>query len=144
MKKYISHSTKETEKIAEQFAKTLKGGDVIAFTGNLGAGKTAFVRGLAKGLEVKGEVCSPTFAIVHEYIGKINLIHFDMYRISGEDDLYTTGFFDYLEQDVITAIEWSENISGFLPENTVYVDIACDENDKQTRYITTYHKGEMN
>ena len=141
MKKYVSHNVEETQKIAEDFAKTLKSGDVLAFTGGLGAGKTAFVRGLAKGLNVKGEVCSPTFSIVHEYIGKINLVHFDMYRVSSVDDLYTTGFFDYLDQNVIMAVEWSENISAVLPENTVYINICCDENEPDTRYITISSEG---
>lgn len=131
---YHSHSVSETEQFASRFAKTLRPGDVIAFTGGLGAGKTAFVRGLAQGLGVRGEVSSPTFALVHEYTGPIPLYHFDMYRITDLDDLYSTGFFDYLESGGILAIEWSENIQGVLPENTITVEIQVL--DEQERKIT--------
>lgn len=129
MKTYLSHSVSETENFAAQFAKTLRPGDVIAFIGGLGAGKTAFVRGLAKGLELRGEVSSPTFSLVHEYTGKTTLYHFDMYRISDLDDLYSTGFFDYLDTDAILAIEWSENIDGVLPEKTIYIEISHQGED---------------
>lgn len=137
MKTYLSHSVSETEQFACDFASTLKSGDVIAFIGGLGAGKTAFVRGLAKGLNVFGEVSSPTFSLVHEYTGDIDLYHFDMYRISDLDDLYSTGFFDYLETGAILAIEWSENILDALPENTIYVNIRpVGENERE---ITVSH-----
>ncbi|MFZ2539238.1 MAG: tRNA (adenosine(37)-N6)-threonylcarbamoyltransferase complex ATPase subunit type 1 TsaE [Oscillospiraceae bacterium] len=135
MREYISGSVEETENIAKEFAKELKAGDVIAYKGNLGAGKTAFTRGLAKGLGLDCEVSSPTFALVHEYRGKdITLYHFDMYRINDFNDLYSTGYFDYLDLNQILAIEWSENIEGILEENTIFVDIqTIDEN---TRKIT--------
>lgn len=123
MEPYYSNSVSDTEQFACELAKSLHPGDVIAFTGGLGAGKTAFVRGLAKGLGVSGEVSSPTFSLVHEYAGAVPLYHFDMYRITDLDDLYSTGFFDYLESGGILAIEWSENIQGVLPDHTIYIEI---------------------
>lgn len=123
MKQILTCSTAETEAFAEQFAHLLRPGDVLAFTGGLGAGKTAFVRGLARGLHSDGEVSSPTFALVHEYGGDIPLFHFDMYRIDGIDDLYSTGYFDYLDAGGILAIEWSENIAQVLPPDAIRVDL---------------------
>ena len=94
----------------------------MAFRGGLGMGKTCFTRGLARGLGFKGDVTSPTFALINEYIGgRLPLYHFDMYRISGWEDLYSTGFFDYIEQNGVIAAEWSENIENALPESTVTV-----------------------
>lgn len=123
MKQIVTHSAAETEAFAEQLAAELQPGDLLAFTGGLGAGKTAFVRGLARGLHSGGEVSSPTFALVHEYGGDIPLYHFDMYRISGMDDLYSTGYFDYLDEGGILAIEWSENITDALPADAIRVAI---------------------
>lgn len=121
---YISSSPKETEKIAFRFAKNLKGGEVIAYLGGLGMGKTCFTRGLAKGLGFDGYVTSPTFALVNEYRGgKLPLFHFDMYRVSTEFDLYSTGYFDYLSEDGIIAVEWSENIESVLEDKTIFVKI---------------------
>ncbi|MBC5788467.1 MULTISPECIES: tRNA (adenosine(37)-N6)-threonylcarbamoyltransferase complex ATPase subunit type 1 TsaE [Clostridiaceae] len=134
MKQFITHSPSETEQVASQFAQQLKPGDVIAYRGGLGVGKTAFTRGLAEGLQVIGEVSSPTFSLVNEYQGKIPLYHFDMYRINTLDDLYFTGFFDYLENGSILAIEWSENIADYLPENTITVELK--RLDETTREIT--------
>lgn len=132
---YVSHSYIETEQIAEKFALNLKGGEILAFTGELGMGKTCFVRGLARGLGFKGEVSSPTFALINEYIGgRLNLYHFDMYRVNGWEDLYSTGFFDYTELNGVVAVEWSENISGALPDSTVFIKI--ERIDDNTRKIT--------
>lgn len=130
---YISKHENETEKIAFEFAKTLKAGEIIAFKGDLGMGKTCFTRGLADGLGFKGEVSSPTFAIVNEYRGGwLDLFHFDMYRVSGWEDLYTTGFFDYIEENGIIAIEWSENILSALDDNTTFVEfIRIDDNTRK-------------
>ena len=127
---FISNSPNETENIAAELAKKLAPGSVIAFTGGLGAGKTAFVRGLAVGLGIDDDVSSPTFALVHEYKGKkASLYHFDMYRVESWDSLYSTGFFDYLDMGGFLAVEWSENISAALPENTIFVSIeVLDEN----------------
>ena len=112
-------------------AATLEGTEVIAMFGGLGAGKTAFTRGLARGLESEDDVSSPTFALVHEYSGKYPVYHFDMYRITSWDDLYTTGFFDYMDNGVM-IIEWSENIQDFLPENRIEISIRyISENERE-------------
>ena len=141
MKKYISHSPNDTENIAVSLAETLNGGEVVAFRGGLGMGKTCFTRGLAKGLRYKGDVTSPTFALINEYLGgRLNLYHFDMYRISTWEELYSSGFFEYIEENGVVAAEWSENIENALPENTVYVEIKVLDQDK--REILIYKKGE--
>lgn len=132
MLKFVSNSEQDTEKTAERIAEKLVPGDVIAYVGGLGAGKTAFTRGLARGLGCDGTVTSPTFAIVNRYEGKIPLNHFDMYRIDGFDSLYSIGFFDYLDEYSICAIEWSENITEYLPENTIYIEIRrVDDNVRE-------------
>ena len=119
---FISNSPDDTEQISENFAKTLKAGTVIAFLGDLGVGKTCFMRGLARGIGYEGDVTSPTFSIVNEYRGgRLPVFHFDMYRISSFDDLYSTGYFDYFDENGIIAIEWSENISGAIPEEAIRV-----------------------
>ena len=131
---FVSHSTAETEAFAADFALQLRPGDCIAYQGGMGAGKTAFTRGLARGLNLLGEVASPTFSIVNEYIGKVNMYHFDMYRVADSDDLETTGFYDYLDSGRhILAVEWSENISDALPEDTIFIKI--DKIDENTRHI---------
>lgn len=130
MKTLISHSTKETEQIGANIAKHLKGNEVIALFGGLGSGKTAFTRGLAFELGVTEGVSSPTFALVNEYSGKYKIYHFDMYRVTSWDDLYSTGFFDYLDNGIL-VIEWSENIEGALPEDAVKINILKNENDNE-------------
>ncbi len=131
MRKFITSSAEETEAVAEKLAGTLKGNEIIAMFGGLGAGKTAFTRGLARGLGICEGVSSPTFALVNEYNGKFNLYHFDMYRVSSWDDLYSTGFFDYLDNGIM-IIEWSENIREFLPQNHITVTISpLDENTRE-------------
>lgn len=130
----ITNSPVETEAFAEQFAKELKGGEVIAFKGNMGMGKTCFTRGLARGLGFSGQVNSPTFALVNEYIGgRLPLYHFDMYRIESWEDLYSCGFFDYKESGGVIAAEWSENIEGALDKDTITV--AIERIDETTRKI---------
>lgn len=133
MKEFYSDSPISTEKFAESLAKTLKGGSVIAFVGGMGMGKTHFTRGLAKGLGFKGDVTSPTFAIINEYRGgRLPLFHFDMYRIESWEDLDSCGFFDYMEENGIVAVEWSENISGALPEDTIYITLEnLGENERK-------------
>lgn len=116
-----SSSPAETEAFGERLGATLKGGEVVAYFGGLGMGKTRFTAGLAKGMGLDADVSSPTFAIVHEYRGKIPLCHFDMYRISTFDDLCTTGFFDYIDNGSVLAVEWSENIENALPEEKLIV-----------------------
>lgn len=135
LKEYISHSYKETEKIAEELANSLSGGEVIAFCGELGMGKTCFVRGLARGLGYNGNVSSPTFALINEYIGgRLNLYHSDMYRVNGWEDLYSTGYFDYINAGGVVAVEWSENITAALSDNTISVSI--EQIDDNTRKIS--------
>ena len=105
---FVSHNTQETEQFGEEVAKSLRGGDVLAFTGSLGMGKTAFTRGLARGLGCRGRVTSPTFTIVNEYDGKTPLFHFDMYRLGSSDELFDIGWDDYLARGGVCAVEWSE------------------------------------
>ena len=133
--KFESKNTEQTIRFAEKIGKLLKKGDVIAYTGGLGAGKTTFTRGLALGLGLEDSVCSPTFSIVNEYRGKdLTLYHFDMYRIMGAEELETTGFYDYPLEESVFAVEWSENISDELPDDTIYIDIQ--RVDDETRLIT--------
>ena len=143
METFISDSPAKTEEFAEKLAKTLTAGTVIAFRGGLGMGKTCFTRGLARGLGFEGDVTSPTFALINEYSGgRLELYHFDMYRISSWDELYSSGFFEYIEQGGVIAAEWSENIENALPEDTIYVEIESLNED--TRKITVYSKREVN
>ena len=142
MMKFVSHSEAETEAIGEKFARMLHPGDVVAFTGGLGAGKTAFTRGMARTLAPDADVSSPTFALVNDYGGKVTFWHFDMYRIRTMDDLYSTGFFDYLESGGILAVEWSENIAGALPDGTIYVRITADGENERTILIGNDPAGE--
>ena len=120
----VTHSAAETERLGERVAGVLRGGEVLALFGPMGMGKTAFTRGLARGLGVRGEVSSPTFALIHEHAGKIPLYHFDMFRVTSWDDLYSTGFFDYLETGGVLVIELSENIEGALPEDAVRISVS--------------------
>ena len=117
------NSPEETIAFAEKVGKLVRGGDVIAYRGGLGAGKTTFTRGLAIGMGLPDEVSSPTFALVNEYRGKLTLYHFDMYRILNEEALETTGFYDYMGNDCVIAAERSENIDDCLPDNTIYIEI---------------------
>ena len=131
---YISHSYEDTLKIGESLAENLKGTEVIALFGGLGMGKTALTTGIAKGLGSNDSVSSPTFALVNEYHGKCNVYHFDMYRISSWDDLYSIGFFDYLDTGVL-VIEWSENIEGALPPE--YIRITMEKGNGENERIIT-------
>ena len=129
----ISNSVEGTEEIARRYASGLKSGSVIFLRGDLGAGKTAFVRGLAAGLGISPEtVSSPTFTFVKEYTGgRLPLAHFDMYRVGSPDDLYSIGFFDYLDSDAVVAVEWSENIEDYVSVPHITVTIERGENDNQ-------------
>lgn len=132
MKTIVTHSPAETEAVGKELAASLQSGRVIALFGGLGMGKTAFVRGLAAGRGLNAEVSSPTFALVHEYGGRPPLIHFDMYRITGWEDLYTTGYFDYLDQGAILAVEWSEHIENALPADAIRVTLeALSDTDRR-------------
>ncbi len=135
MKTFTTNSPIETEAVAAELARHLKGNEVIAFRGDLGAGKTCFTRGLARELGYKGTVSSPTFAIINEYLGgKFDIYHYDMYRVTGWEDLYSTGYFDYKDKGGIIVTEWSENIEGALDDNTIYVEI--EKLDETKRKIT--------
>ena len=123
MQEIITFSPDETEALGEKIAQGLSGGEVIALFGGMGMGKTAFTRGLARGLGIQDGVSSPTFALVHEYHGRLDVYHFDMFRVTGWDDLYSTGFFDYLENGGVLVIEWSENIEAALPQDTIRIEI---------------------
>nr|WP_290462300.1 tRNA (adenosine(37)-N6)-threonylcarbamoyltransferase complex ATPase subunit type 1 TsaE [Acutalibacter muris] len=140
---FTTNSPDETQALGERLARRLKGGEVIAFTGGMGAGKTAFTRGLAIGLGAGDVASSPTFAIVNEYRGRLTLEHFDMYRIDTWESLYSTGFFDYLDADRVLAIEWSENIEGALPEGTIFIDIYPGDAETQRMITIRGWRGEL-
>ena len=133
---YETHSPEETEQIGALLAKKLTPGTVIAFEGDLGAGKTAFTRGLARGLGCTEQVSSPTYTIVNEYIsGKMPLFHFDMYRLRCADDLFDIGWEDYLERGGVCAVEWSENVADAM-ENPIRVCISKVGENSRTITIT--------
>lgn len=121
--KYITNSPEETENIGECVYKSNKNAVVFALLGDLGAGKTAFVRGVARAMGVIDSVSSPTYAIVNEYRGKRKLVHFDMYRVPDTDSLYEIGWDDYLSSGALCAVEWSENVLGAMPKDTLYIRI---------------------
>ena len=131
---YITESPQQTEALGQALAQRLTPGTVLAFEGDLGAGKTAFTRGIARGLGIQDPVTSPTYTIVNEYLsGRLPLFHFDMYRLRSEDDLFDIGWEDYLERGGVCAVEWSENVAGAM-EGAVRVRI--EKRDENTRCIT--------
>ena len=133
---FLSSSPEETEAIGARLARVLSPGDVVAFSGDLGAGKTAFVRGLARGLEISGRVTSPTFTIVNEYEGgRLPLFHFDLYRLGSADELFDIGWEDYLARGGVCAVEWSERMEELLEPDAIQVDIRRGMEDGQ-RIIT--------
>ncbi len=131
---FYSSSESETEALGARLASSLPGGSVVAMYGDLGAGKTAFVRGMARGLGLACRVSSPTFTIVNEYLGERELIHFDMYRIASADELFDIGWEDYLNRGAICAVEWSENVQDafFGDEVTVRIEKQGDTARKIT------------
>ena len=131
---FLTNSPQETEAVGERLAKILMPGTVIAYCGDLGAGKTAFTRGLAKGLGCADMVTSPTYTIVNEYLsGRMPLFHFDMYRLASSDDLWDIGWEDYLERGGVCAVEWSENVTDAM-ENALWVRI--EKTGEESRRIT--------
>ena len=131
---FLTNSPEETEAVGKRLGETLKPGAVIAYKGDLGAGKTAFTRGVALGLGAKEQVTSPTYTIVNEYLsGKYPLFHFDMYRLASSDDLFDIGWEDYLDRGGICAVEWSENVADAM-ENAIVVTI--EKLGEDTRRIT--------
>ena len=128
---YITHSPEQTEKVGAALGKLLKPGAVIAYQGDLGAGKTAFTRGVACGLGAKESVTSPTYTIVNEYLsGKYPLFHFDMYRLASADDLFDIGWEDYLDRGGVCAVEWSENVADAM-EGAIVVTIEKQGEDSR-------------
>ena len=131
---YITNSPAQTEAVGAALGKILRPGTVIAYRGDLGAGKTAFTRGLARGLGYRDPVTSPTYTIVNEYLGgRLPLFHFDMYRLSSSDDLWDIGWEDYLERGGICAVEWSENVADAL-EGAIRIRI--EKTGEESRRIT--------
>ena len=136
MSQFITTSREETVALGRRLAAALPDGSLIAFTGGLGAGKTAFTRGLAQGLGITDPVTSPTYTIVNEYLsGRIPLFHFDMYRLSSSDELFDIGWEDYLSRGGVCAVEWSENVEDAL-QDAIRVTIEKDADEPDTRHIT--------
>lgn len=133
---FRTYNESETQALAKRLAERLKPGDVILYTGDLGAGKTAFTKGLADFFGSTEQVTSPTFALVNEYPGRVPIFHFDLYRISGFDDLYAIGFFDYLDRGGILAVEWSENVPELETELENVVKIGIEKLGENEREIT--------
>lgn len=128
----MTHSAAETEAVGASLAATLQAGDVVALYGDLGMGKTAFVRGMASVMAPQAEVSSPTFALVHDYGGAPPLVHFDMYRVTTWDDVYATGLWDYIDAGAVTAVEWSEHIEAALPDHAIRVRlIRLSDSDRR-------------
>ena len=137
---YKTYSAEDTIALGREIGRRLHGGEVIAYRGGLGAGKTTITRGISEGMGLGDEVTSPTFALVNEYRKKdcpISLIHFDMYRITSGQDLETTGFFDYMDDDAVLAVEWSENIDEDLPEDCIKITINRLSDDEREIVIET-------
>ena len=131
---FITHNPSETEEVGKTLARQLQPGTVIAYRGDLGAGKTAFTRGLAAGLGCREAVTSPTYTIVNEYLtGRLPLFHFDMYRLASSDELFDIGWEDYLERGGVCAVEWSENVADAMEDAIV---VTIEKLGEDTRRIT--------
>lgn len=131
MQEFVTVSPSETETLGEKIAAQLQPGNVVALFGGMGAGKTALTRGMARGLGIAEGVSSPTFALVHEYTGQLTVYHFDMYRVEGWDDLYSTGFFDYLDSGGVLIVEWSENIENAIPEEAIRIHLHQGKSENE-------------
>ncbi len=133
---FITRSPQETERLGAALAQYLLPGDVLAYTGDLGAGKTAFTRGLAAGLGITDRVTSPTYTVVNEYLsGRLPLFHFDMYRLHSADELFDIGWEDYLTRGGVCAVEWSENVEEAL-EDPIRVELRKVNDDPEQRVIS--------
>lgn len=140
---YMTNTVEQTRTIGEALALTLRPGSVVAFKGDLGAGKTAFVGGIAKGLGISEPITSPTFTVVNEYEGgRLPLFHFDMYRLGSSDELYEIGWEDYLKRGGVCAVEWSENIDDCLEADAIVVEITTGQPPGQ-RIITITHNPQL-
>ena len=130
---FITHSPEETELLGQRLGETLSGGEIIAYQGGLGAGKTAFTRGLARGLGISMQVTSPTYTIVNEYTGgRLPLFHFDMYRLGSAEELFDIGWEDYLARDGVCAVEWSENVQEAMQGA---ITVRMEKRSENTRCI---------
>lgn len=129
---FVSHGEKDTFTFAKEYAKTLRAGDVVCLDGDMGAGKTVFAKGVARGLGIHEEVTSPTYAYVNDYGGR--LFHFDCYRIESEEYAESLGFSEYFDMGGICLVEWSENIKGLLPETVKRVRITGSGNEREIEY----------
>jgi tRNA threonylcarbamoyladenosine biosynthesis protein TsaE len=138
-KKIISKSEKQTEELGLKLAEELKPGTVIALIGDLGSGKTALTKALAKGLGIEEQVTSPTFTIIQEYSGgRLPLYHFDVYRLEGEEDMYELGYEDYFYGDGVCVVEWADQIKELLPKNTIYINIDYGSQENERIYNIKY------
>jgi tRNA threonylcarbamoyladenosine biosynthesis protein TsaE len=144
MKIYESYSYEDTSKIAAEIAADLKGGEFIAMYGDLGAGKTAFVQGVAKALGIDRPVTSPTFTIVNEYEGRLMLYHFDVYRIEDSEEMYEIGYDEYISSGGVCIVEWAELIEDLFPDEYIKITILKDvDKDFDYRKIILERKGEV-
>lgn len=134
--RFVSNGTAETEAIAERFAARLKPGDGVLYNGEMGAGKTYFTKGIVKHFGIAEEVTSPTFALINEYYGRVNIFHFDLFRVSDFDELYAIGFYDYFDRDGILCIEWSENIPEIADEFETAYRVSIVKTGEESREIT--------
>lgn len=140
-KTYLVNGEQETWKVAAQLAEQLKPGDIVCLYGELGAGKTTFCQGALKALGVKEQVTSPTFTIVHEYMGRLPVYHFDVYRVHSANDLFEIGYEEYFFGTGVCFIEWAELIEELLPENCIQVFLSYSEEDEEGRVITIEYPG---
>ncbi len=136
----VTKSENETRAFAKEVAEKLRAGDVILYSGEMGAGKTAFTKGIAEYFGTEEEVTSPTFALVHEYPARIPIFHFDLYRISGFDELYAVGFYDYLDRGGVIAVEWSENVPDLEDELENVIKVCIEKLSENERRITVSGK----
>jgi len=137
VQEFITFNEIDTIKLGEKTARLLKPGDIIALEGDLGTGKTVFVKGVAMGLEIGEHVTSPTFNIVHSYeSNSVTLHHFDVYRVNDEDDLFEIGFEEYLYKGDICIIEWADLIKNMLPDNTIWIKLQRTDDNPEQRIIT--------
>ena len=136
MKVIDTFTEEETFLVGKELAKSLKNGDIVTITGDLGVGKTVFVRGIAEGLGVNDYITSPTFNIVNQYQGEKLLNHFDVYRVNDEESLFDIGFYEYINGDGISVIEWADLISDILPDKLIEIVINKDKNRIEKRVIS--------
>lgn len=132
----ISHSPEETERFGAEFAAKLEAGTVVAFFGDLGSGKTTFIRGVCRGLNVTDRVSSPSFTLINEYTGKLPVYHFDFYRITDTDELWELGWEEYFYGAGVCLIEWAEHVSDFLPENRIEIHLQHVPENQSAREIS--------